>query len=176
MIAQDWVNIAFYLLAAMLVVSAVAVVALPRILHGALAMLAFFVTLPGIWVLMNAEFVAVVQILVYVGAVTVLFLFAIMLTHRSDATTSNPTNGQWAAAGLVALAFLGLLLAAIAGTNWPTGGVLPADVTEAIGRSLLGQYSLSFEVASVLLLVAMVGAIVIARDDDPRPGSGGDGR
>src|SRR5512138_3627218 len=110
---QDWVNLAFWALAAMLVVSAFAVVALPRIVHAALSLVLVFLSIAGIYILLQAEFLAAVQIIIYVGAVTVLVLFAIMLTNRSYAPDSNPPNSQWAAAAVVAVAVLGMLLLVI---------------------------------------------------------------
>ncbi len=166
MTQENWVTIAFIVLAVGLVVSAFAVVALPRIVHAALSMVLFFLNIAGIYVLLQAEFIAAVQVIIYVGAVTVLFLFAIMLTHRSYAPDSNPPNSQWAFAGVAALAVLALLLFALSTATWPTGGQLPsADLTPQIGQLMLNQFILPFEAAAVLLLAAMIGAIVIARED-----------
>lgn len=164
MTQDDWATIAFYALALGLVGAAFAVVALPRIVHAALSMVVFFLTIAGVYALLGAEFIAAVQIIIYVGAVTVLFLFAIMLTHRSYAPDSNPPNRQWAVAGVVALAVLGMLLLALSSANWALGGQLPADTTPKLGELLLTQYFLPFEAAAVLLLAAMIGAIAIARE------------
>ena len=164
MTQDNWVTIAFIVLAIGLVVSAFAVVALPRIVHAALSMVLFFLNIAGIYVLLQAEFIAAVQVIIYVGAVTVLFLFAIMLTQRRYAPDSNPPNTQWAFAGVVALAVLGVLLYALSTATWAVGGQPPADVTPQIGRLMLNEFILPFEIAAVLLLAAMIGAIVIARE------------
>ncbi len=164
MTQDNWITIAFVVLAIGMIGSAFAVVALPRIVHSALALVVFFLNIAGIYVLLQAEFIAAVQVIVYVGAVTVLFLFAIMLTHHSYAPDSNPPNSQWGIAGVVALAVLGVLLLAISSARWAIGGQPPADATAQIGQLMLGQFFLPFEAAAVLLLAAMIGAIVIARE------------
>ncbi len=163
---QDWVNVAFYCLAAMLVVSAFAVVALPRIVHAALSLVLVFLSIAGLYILLQAEFLAAVQIIIYVGAVTVLVLFAIMLTNRSYAPDSNPPNSQWAVAGVVAVAVLGMLLLVISSTGFPQTQqvALAGDSATSIGRAILNEYFLPFEIAAMLLLGAMIGAIVIAQE------------
>lgn len=166
MTSDTFVAIAFYAVAIGMVIAAFAVVALPRIVHSALALVAFFVLTSGIYVLLHAEFLAAVQIIIYVGAVTVLFLFAIMLTSRSYAPDSNPPNRQYLAAGLVSLTVLGTLLAALSQQAWPVTSNAPANSsTSTLGQLMLGQFILPFEIAAVLLLVAMIGAIVIAREN-----------
>lgn len=167
MTTDNWMTLAFYVFAVGMVISAFAVVTLPRILHSALAMVGFFIITSGVYVLLRAEFVAAVQITIYVGAITVLFLFAIMLTNRSYAPDSNPPNAQWILAGIVALGFLGVLLLAISSGVFPQGGQITGDATILIGRLMLSNYVLAFEIAAVLLLVAMVGAIIISRETDP---------
>lgn len=166
MTEKDWVNIAFWALSALLVVSAFAVVALPRIVHSALSLVLVFLSIAGLYICLQAEFIAAVQIIIYVGAVTVLLLFSIMLTNRSYAPDSNPPNSQWAIAGVVAIAVLGMLLLVISSASFPTSGqVLAAgDSTASIGRAMLNEYFLPFEIAAMLLLGAMIGAIVIARE------------
>jgi NADH:ubiquinone oxidoreductase subunit 6 (subunit J) len=163
-----WVAIAFVILTVMLVASSLAVVLLPRIVHSALALVLFFLVISGVYVLLQAEFIAATQIIIYVGAITVLFLFAIMLTHHSYAPDSNPGNGQWPAAAIVAVLTLGTFGAVLNAQPLPTsnaatpGGV--ADVTRTLGQLLMGPFVLPFEIAGVLLLAAMIGAIVIARE------------
>src|SRR5579871_3815274 len=148
--------------------SSLAVVLLPRIVHAALALVFFFLVISGVYILLQAEFIAATQIIIYVGAITVLFLFAIMLTHHSYAPDSNPSNGQAPVAGLVALVTFGTFAAVLTARNLPTsnaatpGGV--ADVTRTLGQLLMGPFVLPFEIAGLLLLAAMLGAIVIARE------------
>ncbi len=164
MTEQLWVDIAFYVIATLLIVSAFAVVTLPRIVHSALALVFFFFAIAALYVLLNAEFIAAVQIIIYVGAVTVLFLFAIMLTSRSYLPDSNPTNRQWAFAGLVSAALLFVFLVVLTGAQWPAGQQPPTYTTGPLGQLLLNQFLLPFEIVAVLLLIAMIGAIVIAKE------------
>lgn len=168
MTPDRWAALAFYVISAGLVAGALAVVLLPRIVHAALALVFVFLMISGIYVLLQAEFIAATQIIIYVGAITVLFLFAIMLTHRSYAPDSNPPNSQWLAAAAIATMVGGILVGGIlqarfAISDAPTpGGV--ADVTRGLGQLLMGPFLIPFEIAGLLLLAAMIGAIVIARE------------
>ena len=168
MTTDTWVSIAFAILAVLMVGSSLAVVIIPRIVHSALALVLFFFVISGIYILLQAEFIAATQVVIYVGAITVLFLFAIMLTHHSYSPDSNPGNSQWPAAALVAVATFGTFGAVVGGQVFPAsnaatpGGV--ADVTSSLGQLLMGPFILPFELAGLLLLAAMIGAIVIAKE------------
>ncbi len=168
MTTETWVALAFYVMAGLMVLGALGTVLLPRIVHAALALVFFFFVISGIYVLLQAEFIAATQVIIYVGAITVLFLFAIMLTHRSYAPDSNPANSQWIVAGLVALATFATLAVVLTGAQFPIsnaatpGGV--ANVTTTLGQLLMGPFLLPFEIAGLLLLAAMIGAIVIAKE------------
>src|SRR5438094_7439983 len=100
----------FYGLSALLVIGALAVVFLPRIIHAALSLVVFFVGIAGVFLLLHAEFIAAAQIIIYAGAITVLVLFAVMLTQRSQSPESNPFNAQHLVAVIVAVAVFGTLL------------------------------------------------------------------
>jgi NADH-quinone oxidoreductase subunit J len=153
-------------LSALLVLSALAVVFLPRIIHAALMLVLFFVAIAGVFILLHAEFVAAAQILIYAGAITVLVLFAVMLTQRSQSPESNPFNAQALVASVVAAALFAALLPALfslRGTTAPLG--VDADLIPSIGELMLSQWVLPFEIASVLLLAALIGAIVIAKEN-----------
>lgn len=168
MTTESWMALAFYIIAILLILGALAVVLLPRIVHAALALVFFFFVTSATFVLLDAAFIAAAQVIIYVGAITVLFLFAIMLTHRSYAPDSNPENQQWPFAALVALLTLLILGYVFLRTpfapspNASPGGI--ADVTKTLGELLMGSYLLPFEIAGILLLAAMIGAIVIARE------------
>ncbi len=168
MTTESWASLVFYVVAICLVLGALAVVLLPRIVHAALALVFFFFMTSGIYVLLGADFIAATQVIIYVGAITVLFLFAIMLTHHSYAPDSNPGNSQWLAAGPVAAVIGGLLIWVFSqarfqiSTAATPGGV--TDVTQSLGKLLMGPYLVPFEIAGLLLLAAMIGAIVIARE------------
>jgi NADH-quinone oxidoreductase subunit J len=131
----------------------------------------------GIYILLNAEFIAIVQILIYAGAVTILILFALMLTRISGQPRTNPTNKLWPIA-IVISALLGAIIifaatfSRLAIANVSNGASqLPANINNVvrIGQLLYSpttySYVLPFEIASLVLLVAIVGAIVIGRED-----------
>lgn len=159
-------TLAFVVLAAMLIGSALSVVFLRKIVHAALSLVASFAAVAGLYILLNAEFLAAVQVLIYAGAVVVLLLFAIMLTQGSQTPQSNPGNRQRGIAGLVSLVLLGVMGWVLVQTSWQSANnPPPANVTETLGKLLFTDFVLAFELASVVLLVAMVGAIVIARED-----------
>lgn len=160
------VFLAFVGVAFVTVVSAVAVVTMPNIVHSALALVLTFVGVAAIYVLLSADFVAAVQVLIYAGAVTVLLLFAIMLTRSPSSRQSNPGNAQRPVAAIAALALFAVLALVLLGANWGGEAPTPAPSSvEVIGKQLFTTYALPFEVASVLLLAAMVGAIILARED-----------
>ena len=176
---MDLATLIFWIIAIVLVGSALLVVGQRNIVHSALALVVVFAMASGIYVLLNAEFIAIVQILIYAGAVTILILFALMLTRTSNIqTNSNPTNRQWWLAVIIsALVGAGIIFAA---TFSPHPGVadvgngagqVPANINNVarIGQLLYSpttySYVLPFEIASLVLLVAMVGAIVVGRED-----------
>ena len=154
----------FYALSALLILGALAVVFLPRIIHAALSLVLFFVAIAGVFILLHAEFIAAAQVIIYAGAITVLVLFAVMLTQGSQTPESNPFNVQRAAAAIVAGAVFAALLPAILALPSVTQAGPNHDLIPELGKAMLGQWVLPFEIASVLLLAAMIGAIVIAKE------------
>jgi NADH:ubiquinone oxidoreductase subunit 6 (subunit J) len=150
-----------------LVLSALAVVTIRNIFRAALLLVLLFVALAAVYVTLGAEFVAAAQVLIYVGAVTILIIFAIMLTQRISDRSIRQSSEQKAVSFLVVLVLLGLLLLSIGTTirAFPKGPGL-ADTIPTIGEEMMSTYLLPFEVVSVLLLVALLGAIVLARRDE----------
>ena len=175
---MDLVTVIFWIIAVILVGSALLVVTQRNIVHSALALVIVFAMAAGIYLLLNAEFIAIVQILIYVGAVTILILFALMLTRTSNIQlNSNPINKQWWLAVIVST-FVGAIIVYAAAVSPHAvadvsngSGQLPAGISNVarIGQLLYSpttySYVLPFEIASVVLLVAIVGAIVIGRED-----------
>jgi NADH:ubiquinone oxidoreductase subunit 6 (subunit J) len=157
----------FYLFSTIAIIGALGVVIARRVFHSALFLVVALAPGAAFVVILGADFLGVVQILVYVGAIMVLILFGIMLTPHEVSLPSLGGRGQVAAGAIIA----GVILAgstAVAVTNrWPRSSAAPVDIptTETIGTGLLTTYALPFEVASILLLVAMIGAIVVARED-----------
>ena len=156
----------FYVLAIMAAVSALMVVTLRNIFHSALFLVLTFFSIAGIYLLLGAEFLAGVQVLIYVGAITILMIFAIMLTYHLGARNIHQVNEQKGPATLIVFLFFLLSLATVLYTAWPMSGQqLPDRNTYELGRQLLSVYVIPFEVVSIVLLVALIGAIVISRRD-----------
>lgn len=159
--------IVFYLLAAVTLGAGVVVVTSGNIVHSAAALVPAFLGVTGLYILLNAEFVAGIQVLIYAGAITVLILFAIMLTEGGTGLGGRQRNEQAAIGAAVAAAMAALLIVVAVRTGWPAGsGTLPPYTPGAIGQSFLGQNILVFEGTSIVLLVSLMGAIMIARRED----------
>jgi NAD(P)H-quinone oxidoreductase subunit 6 len=159
-------QVIFYALAALTVGSAMLVAFSRNIVYSTFALLGAFMGVVGIYILLAADFVAMVQLLVYVGGILVLTIFAVMLTAGiADVTVSNRAVGTGAGIFTVGIAGL-VMLYAIMRTQWhQVAAVAPAPTTYAIGNAFLGEYVLPFEVASLVLLAALIGAIVISRHE-----------
>ncbi|MGC8667203.1 MAG: NADH-quinone oxidoreductase subunit J family protein [Chthonomonadales bacterium] len=164
---------AFYGLALLMVVSGFKVVTTRNILHAGYWLLPCFASIAGLFALLAAHFFFVVQLLIYAGAILVLFIFAVMLTRNVMHPRRAQTNTLAPWAGLVCAAMLAGMGAIAAGYGWRTTSALPAEPahqTAALGAALIGLYAVPFEVSSLLLLAALIGAVVLAkseRDDVP---------
>jgi NADH-quinone oxidoreductase subunit J len=156
----------FYFLAAFTVWAAAVVVLGKSIVRAAVALIFGFCGMAALYVLLDAEFLAAVQVLIYVGGITILLLFAIMLTSRIGARTARVVNDQVILSAITAVGLLvGLIYASTSGIAATTGPPRRPETTPFLGRALLTTYALPFEAVSVLLLAAMVGAIILARKD-----------
>ena len=156
----------FYLLSLVIIFSALMVVTLKNIFHCALFLILTLFMVAGIYILLNAEFLAAVQVLIYVGAVSILIIFAIMLTSQLTSKKIIQTNEQATVAGLVAMFFLVASQLAFWKTNWNIGEVtLPENNILTLGKLLMTDFVLPFEVVSILLLAALIGAVVLARKE-----------
>lgn len=161
--------VSFGLLAVMMIGAALGVVLFSNIVYSAFLLGAVFTSMAGMYLLLNADFVAAAQLLIYVGSVNVLILFAIMLVNkREDFAEVGNTLLRKLLTGLVGVGLFALLGTMILSTPWPVksgtiaGGNSPV---EAIGQHFFTDFLLPFELASVLLLIAMIGAIILARRD-----------
>lgn len=164
--ADVYIAIVFYLTAALMIAGALGMVFVRNMVRSAVFLV---VTLGGVailYVLLAADFLAVVQLLVYVGAITILVLFAIMMTPRQVDIPSSAPSAQKIASALTAIAVGVLSIGVLVSHRWNLRST-PMDepTSERIGTLLLTSYALPFEIASVLLTVGMIGAIVIARED-----------
>ena len=168
---------AFYLFGAIAIGASLLVIAQRNPVYSVLLLIASFGALSGLYVLLDAPFVAVIQIIVYAGAIMVLFLFVVMLLNAPQEDTEHdirmhPFRGPGpmrfgAVLALGLAAELGWALTRTPGDSAPFGGT-PVSSVSAIGRTLFTEYAFAFEVTSILILVAMVGAVVLARREEPR--------
>jgi NADH-quinone oxidoreductase subunit J len=164
-------QVAFWILAIAMAVAAIGVVRSKNIVHAALFLVVVLAGAAGQYILLAAEFVAWVQVLIYIGAVVILFLFGIMLTRapmRDDGSRLD-NDQRWAAAA-VALLVVGVLVAllvdAFGGQEIRFGAELVAQGrTSTVGSDLFRTFVVPFEVVSMLLLAALIGAVVLARRD-----------
>ncbi len=154
------------ILGLMMVASALGVVLLSNIVYSAFLLALTFISVSGLYILLNAGFVAAAQVLVYVGAVNVLILFGIMLVNKEEdfAEIENAWIGKAATAAVCAGIF-GLISTMVLSHPWAISTVPAAGdkAIEVIGQHFFSDYLLPFELASVLLLIALVGAIILAR-------------
>jgi len=175
-------SIAFGIGSAIALLSAVYVVRTANLVHAALWLGLTLLATAGLYAMLGASFMAGIQVLLYIGGVITLMLFAVMITRRHEGLAVPADSKGRGRAAVAALALFGVVAAAIRATpelDAPRGlggspaeiaAAIPAPVTTSdIGRALLGQHVLAFEVVSVLLLAAVIGAVVIARRRDPEP-------
>lgn len=163
--------IAFFILSIFIFAGAVFMLNMQRIVHMVFAMAFTFLSIAGIYILLQAEFIAVVQIIVYTGAVSILAVFGIMMTkHNVNEEEDKPRKKYKAFVFLLIAVFLGTMVWVLQDTNWSTTGA-DYDVknnTATIGKALFTEYVVPFELVSVLLLVALIGAILMAKEDKER--------
>jgi len=167
-IASTTEQLCFLILAATIVLGSLGVVLLSNIVYSAFLLGGVFLAVAGIYLLLNASFVAAAQVLVYVGAVNVLILFAIMLVNKKESLSAIPSlQLRRVLSGAVCFGLFALLLRVAFTTAWSLPGPVPIgeEATLRIGEHFFSDYLLPFELASVLLLMAMIGAIVLARRD-----------
>lgn len=161
--------VSFAILSVMMIGTALGVVLLSNIVYSAFLLGGVFVSIAGLYLLLNADFVAAAQLLIYVGAVNVLILFAIMLVNKRE--DFAPMANRWIRQGATALVCAGLfvlLSTMVLATPWSVysgSPVIGDNSVVKIGMHFFSDFLLPFELASVLLLMAMVGAIILARRD-----------
>jgi NADH-quinone oxidoreductase subunit J len=170
-------QIIFFILAAVILTSAIAVVTLRNLFHAALALMVSFLGVAGIYILLEAAFLGMAQLLVYIGAISILIIFAIMMTRRLMQTSESPFNAQAIAAligSLIVLVIMAVVVARLYPLTPSTDSMFASATTvdpvilessvARMGRAFVSAdaYVLPFEIASVLLLAALVGSIIIA--------------
>lgn len=159
-------DLLFYAVAAFAIVSAAGVAFSRNVIYSALSLLGTLLGAGALYVFLSADYVAITQLLIYVGGVLVLILFAVMLTSHIGERRTNPSMGVLAGLGLLA-ALLSLLVFIAAKAPWATAPARLSITSTAslIGNLFLGHYLLPFEVVSLLLLATLIGAVVVARKE-----------
>lgn len=160
-------NIAFFVFALMAIGGAIFMISFNKVVHMVVALALTFISLAGLYVVLDAEFVAFVQILIYAGAISILMIFGIMMTKHQgeEEEPKRPVHNTLLIIG--ALALFGVLFYAIQNVTLPAGDFKAAeDNTLEIGKLLFNQHVLPFEIMSVLLTVAFIGAIVVAKREE----------
>ena len=159
------ITIAFWVLAAVMIGAAVAVVFFRNIFHAALFLVLCFFTVAGIFVVLSADFLAGAQVLIYVGAIGVLIIFAVMLTRETQ--RGNPSGRLRLPAFLVGLLFLITMILVVVTTDWSVIADIPEPTVSSLAQALFSKeegFVLAFEIAAALLLAAIIGAIALVRD------------
>lgn len=157
-------TIAFGVLSAVIIGFALLMVFSKNLVHSAIFMVVTFIGVAGIYLTLSADFLAAVQILVYVGAISILLVFGVMLTPRGDIAASNLFNKNILSGGLVSLGLLVILGRLIFTSEWTlSSGSVPDSTVGPIADLMMNVYVIPFEAAALLLLSAMVGAIIVAK-------------
>jgi len=157
----------FYILSVMAIAGGIGVVTSQNVVHAALWLILSLLAVAGFYILLASEFLALVQILIYGGAVATIILFGLMLTRGRDLMPVTSGESQRLPALLAGVLLLGVILGGILNTEWPRyEDVVTLVDTQTIGDALFTTWLLPFEIASVVLLVALVGAIVISRQEE----------
>lgn len=164
-------TVIFFLFAVVAVVAGLAILLSTSIVRMAYWLIAMLVSVAGLYFLMGAYFLGVIQILVYVGGVAVLLVFGVMLTSRQLAPKLRPGPGEAVWLACVAAMLLAGLILSVLHTRFERGAIVAGNSVAEIGRSLLGDFLGPFELASVLLLVALLGAAYLARPKTPVQGT-----
>ena len=159
-------EVVFYLLAILSIVAAVGVVTVPNVVHAALFLILSLLGVAGFYILLSSEFLALVQILIYGGAIATIILFGLMLTRGRDLPAVGP-GAQWPFALAACGALAAALLAAVLDSDWPgDAGEVTMVSINALGNVLFREWLLPFELASLVLLIALIGAVVITSQEE----------
>lgn len=163
---MNFYDIIFYIFTAITLVSALFVVTTRNIVHSAFYLLFTFFGVAGIYVLLGADFIAISQILIYVGGILILLLFGVMLTNKITNVEIRTGTVHMLPAAIATGIFMGAVVVVMVWTEWKSEpSVTPLTTTKDIGHLLVTDYVLIFELLGILLLVALIGAASIARRD-----------
>jgi NADH:ubiquinone oxidoreductase subunit 6 (subunit J) len=169
-LGQDWEDALFWIMAAVMLGSGLLVVTMRDIIRCGLAMIVCFGALGGIYVLLGAPLIGAAQVIVYIGAISVLILFAIMLTQTKDAAPTKLVFQTQAGPASIASVVIAIVIAlAVASTDWGEVARRARLGTEVMAEVLFEQFVLPFEVVSVLLLAAVIGGVFLAKREPGGP-------
>src|SRR6188768_4431760 len=169
LLGQDWADALFFIFAAVLVGAGLLVVTMRDIIRCGLAMIVCFGALAGIYVILGAPLIAAAQVIVYIGAISVLILFAIMLTQTKDAPSRLVFQTQAVPAAIASIIIAVVLALAIGATDWGAAAKRVRLTAEAMSSVLFNSFVLPFEIVSVLLLAAVIGGVYLAKREPGGP-------
>ncbi|MFD0695510.1 NADH-quinone oxidoreductase subunit J [Paenibacillus sp. GCM10027628] len=160
---------AFFIFALLAIGGAIFMISFTKVIHMVVSVALTFISLAGLYIILEAEFVAFVQVLIYAGAISILMIFGIMMTKHRQGEEAEPRRPWHEGLAIVgALGLFGILFYAIQKTNFVASGAFDAgkDNTLEIGKLLYNEHVIPFEIMSVLLTVAFIGAVVIAKREE----------
>ncbi len=158
-------HVLFFLFAGIAVLGAVSLILQRHPIHSALSLIVVMISLAGLYLLLGAEFIAAVQVIVYGGAIMVLFVFVIMLLNAGVEERTNLSRMARYAGVPLSVVFTAALAWRLWGTSAAAPRPLPADTTRALSMMLFREYVLPFELTSILILIAILGAVVLAKKE-----------
>jgi len=168
-LGQDWGDALFWLFASVMIGAALLVVTMRDIIRCGLAMIVCFGSLAGIYVILGAPLIAAAQVIVYIGAISVLILFAIMLTQTKDAPSRLVFQTQAVPAAIAAIIIAIVIALAIGATDWGEAADRVRLATNKMSTALFNDFVLPFEIVSVLLLAAVIGGVYLAKREKGGP-------
>ncbi len=164
-ISDTIIQVFFWVMTICTLGGALGVITSRNLFHSALFLILSFLGVTGYYVLLDAGFLAMVQLFVYVGAISVLILFAIMFSRRVMDATQTQANQQWWLALPVVIVLFAVLFGVVTGVAWPVSQEpLTSDTVLQLGIAFMGSYLIPFMVVAVLLSVALIGAVILARE------------
>ncbi len=168
-LGQDWEDALFWIFASIMIGSGLLVVTMKDIIRCGLAMIVCFGALAGIYVLIGSPLIGAAQVIVYIGAISVLILFAIMLTQTKDAPARLVFQTQAGAAAVASVIIAVVVALAISATEWGEVGTRIRLATRDLANLLFSEFVLAFEIVSVLLLAAVIGGVFLAKREPGGP-------
>jgi len=168
-LGQDWEDALFWILASIMIIAGLLVVTMKDIIRCGLAMIVCFGALAGIYVLMGAPLIGAAQVIVYIGAISVLILFAIMLTQTKDAPSRLVFQTQVGPAAVASVIIAVLIALAVAATDWNASAERIIAGANLVASVLFTDFVLPFEIVGVLLLAAVVGGVFLAKREPGGP-------